>query len=252
MGVPGRALGVRSRVGVPGLGLGFSPRSPDARGAGGAKNRTPPLPGHPHPRLDPRLVPVHPATEQLKAQRIRQWVEQAMGWVGNVVEPLPAELRVRRELAGAADAIKAVHFPRDRGGRRAGSGAAGFRRAVSLPGDPGDSEAESSGVAAGAKAGEAGGDGGAMDRVVAVRADSGSAQGVRRDRCGSRFRGADAAAADGGGGIRQDRGGALLDAAGAGSWVPGCVDGAYGDSGRAARCDAGEAAGRRGDRRLRC
>jgi ATP-dependent DNA helicase RecG len=34
-----------------------------------------------------------------------------MAWVGNVLEPLPAELRVRRELAGAADAIKAVHFP---------------------------------------------------------------------------------------------------------------------------------------------
>jgi ATP-dependent DNA helicase RecG len=58
-----------------------------------------------------RLTPVHPATEQLKAQRIRQWVEQAMAWVGNVLEPLPAELRVRRKLAGASDAIKAVHFP---------------------------------------------------------------------------------------------------------------------------------------------
>jgi ATP-dependent DNA helicase RecG len=34
-----------------------------------------------------------------------------MQWVGNVIEPLPAELRVRRELTGAADAVKAVHFP---------------------------------------------------------------------------------------------------------------------------------------------
>jgi ATP-dependent DNA helicase RecG len=58
-----------------------------------------------------RLTPVHPATEALKAQRIRQWVEQAMRWVANELEALPAELRVRRELAGAADAIKAVHFP---------------------------------------------------------------------------------------------------------------------------------------------
>jgi len=57
------------------------------------------------------LVPVHRATEALKAQRIRQWVEQAMQWVGNVIEPLPAELRVRRELAGAADAVEAMHFP---------------------------------------------------------------------------------------------------------------------------------------------
>jgi ATP-dependent DNA helicase RecG len=57
------------------------------------------------------LMPVHPATEQLKAQRIRQWVEQAIRWVGNMPEPLPAELRVRRGLAGVADAVKAVHFP---------------------------------------------------------------------------------------------------------------------------------------------
>jgi ATP-dependent DNA helicase RecG len=57
------------------------------------------------------LVPVHPGTEQLKAQRLRQWMEQAVRWVGNVLEPLPAELRARRRLAAAADAIRAVHFP---------------------------------------------------------------------------------------------------------------------------------------------
>ena len=67
--------------------------------------------GHPHPPPPSQLVPVHPATEALKAQRIRQWVEQAIGVVGNVLEPLPVDLRVRRELGGAADAIKAVHFP---------------------------------------------------------------------------------------------------------------------------------------------
>jgi len=65
--------------------------------------------GHPHP--PPRFVPVHPATEQLKAQRIRQWVEQAIAWAPNVIEPLPAELRARRSLAKGADALKAVHFP---------------------------------------------------------------------------------------------------------------------------------------------
>jgi ATP-dependent DNA helicase RecG len=66
--------------------------------------------GHPHPPSR-RLTPVHPATEALKAQRIRQWVEQAVRWVGNVPEPIPAELLVRRELAGVADSIAAVHFP---------------------------------------------------------------------------------------------------------------------------------------------
>jgi ATP-dependent DNA helicase RecG len=76
----------------------------------GEDGGAPPPEGHPRPPSR-RLTPVHPATEQLKAQRIRQWVEQAMQWAGNVLEPLPSELRVRRELGGAADAIKAVHFP---------------------------------------------------------------------------------------------------------------------------------------------
>jgi ATP-dependent DNA helicase RecG len=57
------------------------------------------------------LVPVHPATESLKAQKIRQWAEQAVAFAGNAIEPLPADLRVRRELAGVGAAIRAVHFP---------------------------------------------------------------------------------------------------------------------------------------------
>jgi len=60
---------------------------------------------------DAGLVPVHPATEQLKPQRLRQWVEQAVRSVGNVLEPLPAEVRSRLRLAGAADAVVAAHFP---------------------------------------------------------------------------------------------------------------------------------------------
>ncbi|HSR93318.1 MAG TPA: ATP-dependent DNA helicase RecG [Solirubrobacterales bacterium] len=64
-----------------------------------------------HTGGEPGLTPVHPATEALKAQRIRQWMEQAVRWVGNVLEPLPVELRLRWGLAGAADAVKAVHFP---------------------------------------------------------------------------------------------------------------------------------------------
>ena len=63
------------------------------------------------PAGEASLVPVHPATERLKAQRLRQWMEQAIAWAPNVIEALPAELQVRRGLAGAADAIKAVHAP---------------------------------------------------------------------------------------------------------------------------------------------
>jgi ATP-dependent DNA helicase RecG len=94
----------------PGAGF-FASESSGSRRLGTAKNRTPRPDGHPRPRSDRELVPVHPATEALKAQRIRQWMEQTIGLVGNVLEPLPVELRVRRGLAGAADAVKAVHFP---------------------------------------------------------------------------------------------------------------------------------------------
>ncbi|HEY8759332.1 MAG TPA: hypothetical protein VIP52_00300, partial [Candidatus Dormibacteraeota bacterium] len=59
------------------------------------------------------LVGVHPATEKLRAQRLREWVWQAAGLAGDAIEPLPAELRARRELAGVADALVAVHFPAD-------------------------------------------------------------------------------------------------------------------------------------------
>src|SRR6476469_849192 len=57
------------------------------------------------------LVPVHPATERLKASRIREWVWRALPYGDDAIEPLPAELRCRRALCGAADALRAVHFP---------------------------------------------------------------------------------------------------------------------------------------------
>lgn len=80
----------------------------------GPRTDTPARPQDPPPRQDPRpgaLTPVHPATEALKAQRIRDWAEQACRWAPNVIEGLPAELRARRGLAAVGDAIRAVHFP---------------------------------------------------------------------------------------------------------------------------------------------
>jgi ATP-dependent DNA helicase RecG len=63
-----------------------------------------PPPGAPY-------VPVHPATEGLRAQKIRDWAEQACRLTPNLIEGLPAELRTRRRLAGVADAFKVAHFP---------------------------------------------------------------------------------------------------------------------------------------------
>ncbi len=84
--------------------------SEDEGGAAGEGVLDPP---HPPPPAGGRLMPVHPATEALKAQRIRDWAEQACRWAPNAIEGLPAELRARRGLAGVGDAIQAAHFPDD-------------------------------------------------------------------------------------------------------------------------------------------
>ena len=57
------------------------------------------------------LVPVHSVTDGLSAERVREWVWSARGLARDAVEALPAELRARRRLAGAGDALSAIHFP---------------------------------------------------------------------------------------------------------------------------------------------
>jgi ATP-dependent DNA helicase RecG len=82
--------------------------SEEEGGAAGEGVLDPPPPG---PPAGGALTPVHPATEALKAQRIRDWAEQACKWAPNAIEGLPAELRARRKLPGVGDAIRAAHFP---------------------------------------------------------------------------------------------------------------------------------------------
>jgi ATP-dependent DNA helicase RecG len=57
------------------------------------------------------FVPVHPASEDLRPQKIREWAEQAGRWAPNAIEGLAAELRTRRQLAGVGEALRAAHFP---------------------------------------------------------------------------------------------------------------------------------------------
>jgi ATP-dependent DNA helicase RecG len=57
------------------------------------------------------VVPVHPATEKLKAQKLREWAWQAIGLSHNAIEPLPARMRTTRGMPMAADALWAAHFP---------------------------------------------------------------------------------------------------------------------------------------------
>ena len=59
------------------------------------------------------IVPVHPASERLRPQRIREWVWQAIPQARHAVEPVPGRLRRELRLAGAEDALVASHFPAD-------------------------------------------------------------------------------------------------------------------------------------------
>jgi ATP-dependent DNA helicase RecG len=59
------------------------------------------------------LVPLHSATEDLRPQKIREWVQGAVEWAPNAIEGLPAAIRAQRKLAGVGDALTVVHFPRD-------------------------------------------------------------------------------------------------------------------------------------------
>jgi len=72
--------------------------------------RSAPSPGQDPPPGAP-FVPVHPATEDLRAQRIRDWAWQACKLAGNAVEGLPAGLRARRRLAAVGDSLRTMHFP---------------------------------------------------------------------------------------------------------------------------------------------
>ncbi len=57
------------------------------------------------------IVPVHNATRELSAKRLREWIWQAVERAGDAIEALPAELRARRRLGAEADALRCAHFP---------------------------------------------------------------------------------------------------------------------------------------------
>jgi ATP-dependent DNA helicase RecG len=80
----------------------------------GPRTDEPARPQDPPPGQDPppaSFVPIHPATENLRPQKIREWAEQACGFAPNAIEGLPAQLRASRNLASIGDAIRSAHFP---------------------------------------------------------------------------------------------------------------------------------------------
>ncbi|WP_244279346.1 ATP-dependent DNA helicase RecG [Synechococcus sp. UW69] len=61
-----------------------------------------------------RLLPVYPLTEGVGADRFRSLIDQVLPLAATWPDPLPAELQRRFELATLADALQALHAPKDR------------------------------------------------------------------------------------------------------------------------------------------
>jgi ATP-dependent DNA helicase RecG len=60
-------------------------------------------------------VPIYPAAGGITSWVIRRAVGVVLDTLGPLLDPLPAELRSRHRLSGLADALEAVHRPRDQG-----------------------------------------------------------------------------------------------------------------------------------------
>lgn len=58
-----------------------------------------------------RVLPVHPVGEGISASWMRRIVAAALADVGDVCDPLPAELVARRELMTLSRALREVHYP---------------------------------------------------------------------------------------------------------------------------------------------
>jgi ATP-dependent DNA helicase RecG len=59
------------------------------------------------------FAPVYPASEEVSAKKLRELVRAALPLARGLPDPLPAELLVREGLPIRADALAALHFPRD-------------------------------------------------------------------------------------------------------------------------------------------
>jgi ATP-dependent DNA helicase RecG len=59
------------------------------------------------------FAPVYPATEDVAVKKLREVTRGALEYARDVVDPLPAELKASAGLPGRADAIVALHRPRE-------------------------------------------------------------------------------------------------------------------------------------------
>ena len=184
----------------------------------------------------PGSSPSTTRARRLSANRLREWIWQAVERAGDAIESLPAELRARRGFGGEADALRCAHFPDSAEQAAAARDRLAFEelclhqaRAGDAPRAPPRRRAPAS---RSSRPGE----------LVARWLDSLPFEPTGDQRrafdeidADLAARAPDAAAADGRGGIGQDGGRRVRDAARARGRPPGGDDGADRDARRAAR-----------------
>ena len=227
------------------------PERPGGAGVGDGRRR-PTKPTRVAEERSGSFVPVHPATEDLPPKKIREWAEQAVPLARNAIEGLPARGPGEAPLRLGRRGDQGGALPVLAGGARGGAPAARLRRALPPPGAADDAQSEPPARPPGAALRPSRRRGRALARRPALRPDRRPARRLRRHRRRRRLGRADAAPADGGGRLGQDRGRRLRDAAGARSRPPGGADGADRDARRAARDHARAPARRRGGALRRC
>ena len=60
-----------------------------------------------------RIVPIYPATERLSATQLRRMLHTVFERLGRLPDPIPAQVRVQRNLLNKDVATRLVHFPDD-------------------------------------------------------------------------------------------------------------------------------------------
>lgn len=60
-----------------------------------------------------RIIPIYPATADLSSDELRKLMWEALNRTGEVLDPLPPDLRRRLHLMSRTDALRTYHFPDD-------------------------------------------------------------------------------------------------------------------------------------------
>jgi len=60
-----------------------------------------------------RIIPIYPATADLSSDEVRRLIWETLKRIGDVMDPLPEELRSRLHLMSRGDALRLYHFPDD-------------------------------------------------------------------------------------------------------------------------------------------